>query len=329
MAALYVISLAGGSGKTAVCAGLARHLTDDGKKVGFLKPVAAEGVDGDALLMKDILSLDEAPEDMCPAVGDASKVAGLVKEAYDRVSHNRDVVIIEGTDEPDQTTQSAVEALDAKVIIVDGPEESPGDRVADARKLFGERVLGVVLNKVPVSQVERVRSQAVPAFAAAGMKVVAVLPEDRALFTVTIGELAESIDGSILNNPEKAGELAEDFMLGAMTVDTGPLYFGRKDNKVAVLKSERADMQLAALQTSTRCLVLSGSQEPLPQIRSQAEDREVPIIMAKDDVATIVANIEHALAGSRFSQEKLPRLSEIIEEHFDFPALYEGLGLAA
>ena len=51
--------------------------------------------------------------------------------------------------------------------------------------------------------------------------------------------------------------------------------------------------------------------------------------MSKDDVATIVSNIEHALAGCRFSQKKLPRLSEIIEEHFDFPALYRGLGLAA
>ncbi len=118
-------------------------------------------------------------------------------------------------------------------------------------------------------------------------------------------------------------------MLGAMTADTGPLYFGVKENKVAVLKSDRADMQLAALQTSTRCLVLSGEQQPLVQVMGQAEDNEVPIIMAKDDVATIVSNIEDALARTRFSAEKLPRLSDIIEEHLDFAALYKGLGLDA
>ena len=329
MAALYVTSLAEGSGKTAVCAGLARHLVNDGKKVGFLKPITREGVDSDALLMKSLLSLDEAPEEMCPVVGDAGEQPGLVKQAYARVSRGKDAVIIEGADEANETTRDMVEALGAKVIIVDGSAESPGDRASAAAKLFGERVLGVVLNKVPASQVERVRSQAAAAFAEGGIKLLAVLPEDRALFSLTVGELAACVSGEILNSAEKSDDLVENVMLGAMTVDTGPLYFGLKDNKVAVLRSERADMQLAALQTSTRCLLLSGEQRPLPQIMGQAEDKEVPIIMAEDDVATIISNIEDALARTRFSAEKLPRLNEIIEEQLDFPALYEGLGLAA
>jgi BioD-like phosphotransacetylase family protein len=326
---LYITSLAEGGGKTTVCAGLAQHLVNDGKKAGFLKPIMQEGADSDATLMKSILSLDEAPEDICPVLGDTGKLSGVVKQAYDRVTEGRDIVIIEGTDEANETARSTVAALDAKVIIVDGPEESPGDRMTEARKLFGDRVLGVVLNKVPASQVERVRSQAEPAFAAAGLRVLAVLPEDRALFTLTVGELAAGINGEILNSADKSEELAENFMLGAMTVDTGPLYFGIKENKVAVLKSERADMQLAALQTSTRCLVLSGEQQPLAQIMGQAEDKEVPIIMAKDDVATIVSNIEDTMARTRFGAEKLTRLSDIIEEHLDFPALYKGLGLDA
>jgi len=336
VAALYVTSLATRSGKTAVCAGLAHHLVNDGKKVGFLKPLTPEsrsktpeGADSDATLMKHILSLDEAPQDICPTLGEVSRVAGAVKKAYGRVAHGKDVVLVEGTDEPNEVARATAEALDAKVIIVDGPDESPGDRLAAARKLFGDRVLGVVLNKVPASQLERVRSQAIASFAEAGVTVLAVLPEDRALFTITVGELAEGISGEILNSAEKSGGLALNFMLGAMTVDTGPTYFGLKDNKVAVLRSERADMQLAALQTSTRCLVLSGYERPLPQIMSQAEDKEVPIIMAGDDVPTIVARIEGALESTRFGKEKLPRLSEIVEEGFDFAPLYKALGLAA
>ena len=329
MAALYVTSLAEGSGKTAVCAGLAQHLVDNGKRVGFLKPITRDGVDSDALLMKSLLSLKEAPERLCPVVGDSAKSSRLVKQAYDRVSRGKDAVIVEGADVPDDTARDTVEALDAKVIIVDGPAESPGDRVSAAAKLFGERLLGVVLNKVPASRVEQVRGQAAASFAGAGMKVLAVLPEDRALFALTVGELAACVSGEVLNSPQKSDELIENVMLGAMTVDTGPLYYGRKDNKVAVLRSERADMQLAALQTSTRCLLLSGKQRPLLQIMGQAEDKGVPIIMAEDEVATIISNIEDALARTRFSANKLPRLSEIVEGHLDFPALYKGLGLAA
>ena len=59
MTALYVTSLSNGVGKTTICVGLARHLLNSGRKVGFLKPVIAEeamGSDSDALFMKKILN---------------------------------------------------------------------------------------------------------------------------------------------------------------------------------------------------------------------------------------------------------------------------------
>jgi len=156
-----------------------------------------------------------------------------------------------------------------------------------------------------------------------------VLPEDRALFTLTIGELAERIQGEILNSAEKSAELAENFMLGAMCVDPCPEYFGRKANKVVVVSGERPDMQLAALETSTRCLVLSGNTAPIPAVLSRAEDKKIPIILAKGDTAALVMSIEDALGKTRFHQEKkLPKLTEIMEQHFNFQAVYKGLGLA-
>ena len=46
MVALYVTSLERGIGKTAVCAGLGKHLLSDGKKIGFFKPVIADKAEG-------------------------------------------------------------------------------------------------------------------------------------------------------------------------------------------------------------------------------------------------------------------------------------------
>jgi len=328
VAALYVTSLAEGGGKTAVCAGLARHLADDGKKVGFLKPITQGDVDSDALLMKDLLSLDEAPVKMCPVVGDAGESPAVVKQAYGQVSEGKDVVIVEGASEANEVARDMAELLDARVIIVGGPIELT-QNTAVVCELFGERLLGVVVNKVPASQVEQVRGQVTTAFGEAGIEVLAVLPEDRALFGLTVGELAACANGEMLNSADKSGEVVENVMLGAMTVDTGPLYYGRKDNKVAVLRSERADMQLAVLQTPTRCLLLSGQVRPLPQIMGEAEHKGVPIVMAQDDVATIVSSIEEAMSVTRFSAGKLPRLTEIMEEQLDFPTVYKGLGLVA
>jgi len=327
--AIFIASLAEGGGKTSICAGLAQYMVGKGKKVGFMKPVTMEGVDSDALLMKNVLSLAESPEDIGPFIGDSKKISSVVKQTYDRISKDKDIVIIEGPDSTGEAAQKMAAAVNAKVIVVGGPEESPGAKMTGAQKLFGKNLLGVILNKVPVSLVERLRDKATAAFKEAGIKVLGLLPEDRTLFTLTVGELANGINGEILNSAGKSGELAENIMLGAMTVDTGPLYFGRKENKVAVLRSERSDMQLAALQTSIRGLVISGEQKPLPQVMGEAIKKDVPVIMAGNDVTTIVSNIEDTMARTRFSVEKLPRINAIFTENLDLPALGKALGIKA
>ena len=63
-------------------------------------------------------------------------------------------------------------------------------------------------------------------------------------------------------------------MLGAMVVDSGLDYFGRKSNKAAIIQQDRPDMQLAALETPTSCLVLSGSsQPPIYSVLQKAESQ--------------------------------------------------------
>ena len=338
MVTLYLTSLERGSGKTAVCAGLGKHLVSDGKKTGFFKPIIAggknmpaEAVDSDAEFMKHVFALEEPLESLCPVFSDEGKLTGGVKEAFSKVSHGKDVVIVEGINEQDQASHGVAKTLDARVIIVAGySNELSGAELISAAKDFGANLLGIVLNKVPGSQLERVRTEASASFGEAGVNILGVLPEDRALLAFTIGELAEYLQGEILNNAEESAELAENIMLGALCVDPGPVYFGRKANKVAVLRSERSDMQLAALETSTRCLVISGETPPIPSVLNRAEDKKIPIILAKEDVRAIVANIEDALAKTRFNQEnKLPRLTEILEQHFDFQTVYKGLGLTS
>jgi len=342
LAALYVTSLPAGAGKTAVCAGLGRHLLGDGKKVGFFKPIIAdgekpsiEGFDSDAEFMKHVLALEEPIDSLCPVIGRQGELTNRIKKAYTKVSRGKEVVIVEGIwrqspgGKPIEASYQIVEALDAKVIIVEAySEELSRAEFIDEYKDFGEYLLGVVVNKVPRSRVEQVYNQLLAQFGGAGIDILGVLPEDRVLFGLTIGELAEHIQGEILNCAEKSAELVENFMLGAMTVDHGPDYFGHKANKAVVVRGERPDMQLAALETSTKCLVLSGGVSPIHTVLHVAGDKGIPIILTEGDTISAVNSIELALGKTRFNQEKkLPRLVEIMEQQFDFQAVYKGLGL--
>lgn len=327
MVTLYLTSSQGGTGKTTLCAGLGKHLQKAGKKVGFLKLVAAgdrKGVDNDALFMKHIFALPETVESICPLINSQNNLAEGVKQAHAQVAPGKDVVIVEGL--PLDASYGVVAALDARVIIVEG---YASERVLPDYKKFGAHLLGVVLNKVPKSKVGCAQSQTSNELSPAGINLLGVLPEDRALIAPTIGELTELVRGKILSGAEKSAELIENFMLGAMTIDPGPLYYSRKSDKAVLVRSERPDMQLAALETPTRCLILSGNTPPIPAVANRAQVKKIPIIMAGGDIKTLVTTIESAFSQAKFSQEKkLPRLAELIEKGFNFKIAYQGLGLA-
>ena len=336
MVALYITSSEKGSGKTAIGAALGKHWLADGRKIGFFKPIIAdsehqpaEGADGDAAFMKDLFALDEPIDLLCPVFSGVGSLTSRLKEAYARVSEGKAVVMVEGISEPPHASGDIVAALAARVIIVeDFSKELP--KAMNSDKDWGGSLLGVVWNKVPRSRLEPVRGEMSTRLAQAGVNILGVLPEDRALFTLTIGELAERIQGELLSGAEKSAELVENFMLEAKGVDPGPYYFARKANKAVVVSSQRPDMQLAALETSTRCLVLTGDTTPNPYVRHQAEAKDVPIILARGDTTATVTSIEEALGKTRFRGEnKLAKLTEIMEEHFNFPAVDKGLGLAS
>jgi len=329
LVALYVASSINSAGKTTVSAGLGRLLLSRGRKVGFLKPIMAgsesqpgQTNDSDAILMKHLLALEESADWLAPVFRSESDLKNDFKKVYTAVSTGKDVIIIEGLS---IQAPNVVEALDARVMGVEVYSPDLAKTIASYGN-FGHHLLGVVINKVPRSRLQAVRNEISAQLA--GIKILGILPEDRALLTLTVSELAERIHGEILQGAGKAAELVENIMLGAMYVGSGLDYFGRQANKAVVLRSDRPDMQLAALETSTRCLVLAGKTAPMSAVLHRAEEQNIPVITVKDDVATVVASIELALTQTRFSAEKLPRLAETIGRHFDLPSVYQGLGLA-
>jgi len=133
-----------------------------------------------------------------------------------------------------------------------------------------------------------------------GAKVQGRIPESRTALAITVGELADVIGGKIINHPEKSDELVENYMLGAMVVDSGLDYFNRKKNKAAIIRQERLDMQLAALETSTTCLVLSGGDNtPAYRVRQKADSRGIPIITTAAAVDVIIGRIDNLIAKKR------------------------------
>lgn len=350
MKALYVTS-AGSTGKTALCLGIGKKLMQERKKVGFFRPIRFSDpglVDGykDTLFIKEALSLGEPLEILSPIVlsrrdlwqsltTDTENFKKRLEQAYNRISPDKEVVIMEGLSDlatdrvAEETCYQVTEALDSGAVIVLRYSRALAlSKVAEAGQRLGRKLLGVVVNFAPRSKIEQIKDDLETSFQKEGVRVLGVLPEERALLGVSVAELAEALSGEIVTHPEAKGEIIENIMIGALSPDPATYYFSHKANKAAVIRGERADMQLAALQTSTKCLVLTGNIPPASIIINEAENKRVPIIVVKQNVASTVTGIEEALKQAKFhSLKKLEKFSQILEDYFDFQALYQALGL--
>lgn len=350
MVALYITST-GASGKTALCAGIGRQLIEQGIKVGYFIPVQLfETRDADdykdAAFVREVLTLTEPVEQLChirlsrkdlwrSLTDEVDEFIQRLKQSYRKISRGKNVILMEGLNNVDVDKVSTLacytiaEALNARVIFVlSYYSASELSRVVQIGKKLGRRLVGVVINFVPEPRIGVVKQELAHSLQGTGIRVIGILPEVRGLLGVTVGELAETLGGEILCCPESRGEIIENIMLGAMTPDSGVDYFSRKVNKAVVVRGERADMQLAALQTSTKCLILSGGVRPLPVVMSRAEENHVPIVGVKQDTFATITGIEEALAKARFRDlEKLRRFENLLKRYFDFKDLYVELGL--
>jgi BioD-like phosphotransacetylase family protein len=303
MTALYITSSRSGEGKTALALGLARWFQAQGKKVGYLKPGSP---DGDAAFARTTLGLEETEEALCPqdlAVG------------YQAVAKEKDVVVIEGMSPGDAS------GLNARIVLVAGYPQRTADEVVEMAGAVGPSLAGVVVNSVPRRRMLAARESWTPTLEGRGVKALGFLPQDRTLFSLSVADLAQHLDGNIINHQEKAADLVEDVMVGVLWVDPIPLYFSSKKAKAVLTRGDRPDVQLGALETPTRCLILSKGVQPHPHIYYRAEDKGVPIMVTAQDTAQAMQTIDEAAIKTRFRQEqKLPRLMELVEDNLNLEA---------
>ncbi len=129
---------------------------------------------------------------------------------------------------------------------------------------------------------------------------------------VSIKELADCIKGEIINCSDQSEGKIESLMIGAMCVDPSPLYFNIKSEKAVITRGDRLDIQLGALETSTKCLILTGGDKPHPSVLQRADEKKVPILVVPIDTPSTLAKLEEGLG--QIDIETSPENSGINDE---------------
>ena len=343
-------------GKTALCLGLALKFMEEGLKVGYLKPLgwhttSMEGspVDEDTLLMKNLLDL-EAPIALITPVlleyqyldqfsaAQTTPLSDRINEAYQRVSRGKDLMIIEALHEPclgaslNLSASELAKQLNLDLLLVSTTHQ---DTAVD-EILFehfcvtreGTRCMGVVFNRLHKPIDARVRNVVVPTLEKRGIHVWGLIPEAVPLTAPTVKELAESLGGKVLCGEENLSNLIECYLVGAMTQDSAIRYFRRAPRKAVITGGDRPDIALAALETDTSALILTGDLYPDVRVLAGAKEKGVPVILVSYDTYTTVERVRDITGKIKVGDEKRINLAkELVSENVDWKGILECLGL--
>jgi BioD-like phosphotransacetylase family protein len=341
------------SGKSAITMALALKLKDYDYKVGYMKPVGniivdANGVltDDDALNMKRILELQEGLDDLAPILftyrllddvleGKEKPLSEKLMATFERVSKGKDTVILEGAG--DLSGGSVLSLSDFDVARMTGSrillvarycDDFAINRIVTYMKLLPKDVelAGIVFNNIGPNFIGFVKEKVVPYFEKRNVRVLGVIPQNKALMSVTAGEIAQELHGKVLAGKENIGVSVSGIVVGAMSLENAIKVFRRKPERAVITAGDRADTQMAALEARSSCVLLSGNLYPEAPVLGRAEELGIPIILFPDDTMTLVDKMEALLRSIRIKNpRKIELMKSIFSEHVDVEGIIEAL----
>jgi len=312
---LYITSVITFSGKTSLCLGLGLRLQSDGLQVGYLKPVGTQPfmvgthmADEDANFVRQVLRLEKQPWELSHVLvtdelleeimlGKSTREIGVdIEAAVEAAGAGKDILLLEGgTSMRDGAvvglnTVDVVKRLGTPTLAVTRWRSlrTVLDDIIAAKKRLGEHLFGVVINAVPEDAMELAKGKLSKFLENEKIPVYGVLPYQQSLSAVTIGEIIELLDAQVLTGEHLQGKLVENLTVGAMTVESALPRFRRQLNKAVVTGGDRADIQAAALETSTTVLVLTGNLQPSPAVLKMAQERGVAVLLVRQNTIAAV-----------------------------------------
>ena len=316
MPVLLVSSLRPLVGKTAISVGMAQRLDQDGYRPGLARLATAESDEAAQADARCFASLSLSAEKRGQPLS-LEEVAGLAKG-----TGSSDGVLI-GELPAGSPPGEAVRAVGGGVVLVERSADLSAGKVAAFQKEIGQGFVGLVLTAVPSARTAAIADT----LAQKGIPILALLPEDRSLSSPSIAEMAQALEAETLFADGRTEEVIERVTIAPISADPGQGYFARFDRQAVVVRCDKPDLQLAALNAASRCLILSGGRMPLAYVSERAEAEGIPLLITDKDTVSALQALEPLYLKSRFGHQKAERIGQLMAEHLDYDRLLRALGL--
>jgi uncharacterized protein len=340
------------SGKSATVLGIAHHLKQKGLDIAYGKPLGTfwsgsveHPVEEDVQFIAQALNLPDDRLQMPVLPLNETTIQKRIRgedliDYPERLSQcprpdGTDIMLLEGPSNLEEGSLfdlalgQVAEIVDASVLLVARFHSLLiVGALLSAKRRLGDRLMGVFINDIPSDRLEEVQTAVKPFLEAHGIDIFGLMPRSALLRSVSVSDLVQQLNAEVLCRSDRLDLMVESLSIGAMNVNSALKYFRKGHNMAVITGGDRSDIQLAALETSTQCLILTGQMSPHPSVLSRAEDLEIPVLSVDLDTLTTVEIVDRAIGQVRIHEPiKLQYLFQMMATHFDFERLMAELSI--
>ena len=292
MALILVTSLNPGDGKTGVAAAVARHFAYKGRPVTLVRASDDTPVSNATKDAAWFGSLDFAPGSGASTVDAAAIV------------------------DPGADALTVVEASAALAASI------PASAVLFVTRGAAPKSLPATMNVAAVVVTDVQTGTALPD--AVGEVPIIGIAADRALAGFSVSEVRNALNAEVLVAGDERDTTCDHLVIAPIASDAGQPYFRRFASQAVVVRFDRTDMHLAAMQADPECLILTGGRRPSDYLFDAASAKGIPVMLSRTDTENTVIALEGIFDRTRFQGErKLDRMAELLEAS---PLFTGGLG---
>lgn len=278
------------SGKTTVGVAVGFRFQEGGRTVALLRLAGDGHAEDDARLFAGLAF-------------NAKREAGPVEPGA--AAADADITLIEA---PAGDARPTVASLSAKALaVVAYADPLPAD-IASFCQGLGDFCVGVAITRVPSRRLEATRAAA----QAMGIRLFALIPEDRTLAAPSLGAIVEALEAEVscLNSTRES--VIDRPVISSVSADPSQGYFARQEPSAVIVRGDKPDQQIGALNAGAPCLIVTGGLSLLSHVERRAEEENVPLLRTRHDTVTTVERVEALYGATPFSgRAKVQHIAQV------------------
>ena len=300
MSSIIVASNKKKAGKTSVASALSGHLNLNNSKSAILNTQSGDN--------KSNFSEELGLEIINSSPLESDKISKFSEEIIKNSKDN--VLITESIANDSKLNVEIAKKSNSKILYVASINEDLDSII----KYYGESLGGIVLNKIPRYRYEEVVNKY------SSLPFLGYIPDNRYFVSNTVDQIAEHLDGEYVFDGDGKDNLILNVLIGGIVLDWSVHYYSSKENVIALIRGDRPDLQLGAMQSggNVKSIVLTKGIKPIEYVVYEAKKQEIPLISVKSDTHETAQMISKLVGKSKFDHElKLKKMIELLSSNFD------------